>query len=101
VAVQVSKATGRPCKLMYHRANDVRHTRLRPPQYQKIRATLSLGQVISFEQRIATVRLDARHGFGEFFSAVGGSAPPGVQQSIGNMAYEESFFKTMVASPYN
>ena len=101
VAVQVSKLTGRPCKLMYHRANDIRHTRLRPPQYQKVRATVLLGQVIAFEQRIATVRLDARHGFGEIFSAVGGSLPASVQQSVGNLAYEEAFFKTMVASPYN
>lgn len=101
VAAQVSKATGRPCKLMYLRSNDVRHTRLRPPQYHKVRATLLLGQVISYEQRIAAVRLDARHGFGEMFSAAAGAAPAGVQQSIGNAAYEEVFFKTMVASPYN
>ena len=101
VAAQVSKLTGRVCKLMYHRANDVRHTRLRPPQVHKARATLLLGQVISYEQRVAAVRLDARHGFGEMFSAAAGAAPAGVQQSIGNLAYEEVFFKTMVASPYN
>ena len=101
VAAQVSKATGRICKLMYLRANDMRHTRLRPPQYHKVRATVLLGQVIAYEQRIAAVRLDARHGYGELFTAAAGSAPAGVQQSIGNLAYEEVFFKTMVASPYN
>ena len=101
VAAQVSKATGRICKLMYLRANDMRHTRLRPPQYHKVRATVLLGQVIAYEQRVAAVRLDARHGFGEMFTAAAGAAPPGVQQSIGNLAYEEVFFKTMVASPYN
>jgi isoquinoline 1-oxidoreductase subunit beta len=101
VAAHVSKATGRPCKLMYHRANDVRHTRLRPPQVHRARATLLLGQVISYEQRVAAVRLDARHGYGEMLTAAAGAAPPGVQQSIGNFAYEEAFFKTMVASPYN
>jgi len=101
VAVQVSKATGRICKLMYLRANDMRHTRLRPPQYHKVRATILLGQVISYEQRVAAVRLDARHGFGEMFTAAAGAAPVGVQQSIGNLAYEEVFFKTMVSSPYN
>ncbi len=100
VAAQVSKATGRPCKLMYLRSNDVRHTRLRPPQYHKVRATLLLGQVISYEQRIAAARLDARHGFGEMFTAAAVCAPPSVQQSIGNGATEEAFFKTMVASPY-
>ncbi|MBC8058136.1 MAG: xanthine dehydrogenase family protein molybdopterin-binding subunit, partial [Rhizobiales bacterium] len=101
VAVQVSKATGRVCKLMYHRTDDVRQTRLRPPQYHKARATLLLGQVIAYEQRIAAVRLDARHGYGELFTAAAGSAPASVQQSIGNFAYEQVFFKTMVASPYN
>ena len=101
VAAQVSKLTGRICKLMYLRANDMRHTRLRPPQYHKVRATLLLGQVIAYEQRIGAVRLDARHGYGEMFTAAAGAAPAGVQQSIGNAAYEEVFFKTMVASPYN
>ena len=101
VAAQVSKLTGRVCKLMYLRANDMRHTRLRPPQYHKVRATLLLGQVIAYEQRIGAVRLDARHGYGEMFTAAAGAAPAGVQQSIGNLAYEEVFFKTMVASPYN
>ena len=101
VATQVSKLTGRVCKLMYLRANDMRHTRVRPPQYHKVRATVLLGQVIAYEQRIGAVRLDARHGYGEMFTAAAGAAPAGVQQSIGNLAYEEVFFKTMVASPYN
>lgn len=101
VAVQVSKLTGRVCKLLYLRANDMRHSRLRPPQYHKVRVTTLLGQVIAYEQRVAAVRLDARHGFGEMFTAAAGAAPAGVQQSIGNLAYEEVFFKTMVSSPYN
>ena len=101
VAAQVSKLSGRVCKLMYLRANDMRHSRLRPPQVHKVRATMLLGQVIAYEQRVAAVRLDARHGFGEMFTAAAGAAPAGVQQSIGNLAYEEVFFKTMVSSPYN
>src|SRR5258706_8128563 len=35
------------------------------------------------------------------FTAAAVCAPPSVQQSIGNGATEEAFFKTMVASPYN
>lgn len=101
VAVQVSKATGRPCKLMVHRTDDVRHARMRPPQYHKVRAALLLGQVISYEQRIAAVRLDARHGYGEIGTAAAGALPTVVQQTVGNLGYEEFFFKTMVASPYN
>ena len=101
VAAQVSKITGRACKLMYHRTDDIRQTRLRPPQYHKVRATLLLGQVLSYEQRIAAVRLDARHGFGEIGTATAGALPTIVQQTVGNLGYEEFFFKTMVSSPYN
>lgn len=101
VATQVSRLTGRPCKLMVHRTDDTRHARMRPPQFHKVRATLLAGQVISYEQRIAAVRLDARHGFGEITTAAAGALPPIVQQTVGNIGYEEFFFKTMVASPYN
>ncbi|HXF44550.1 MAG TPA: molybdopterin cofactor-binding domain-containing protein [Burkholderiaceae bacterium] len=101
IAVQVSRLTGRPCKLMYHRSDDMRHTRVRPPQVHKVRATLLLGQVVGYEQNVAAVRLDARHGYGEWVTASGGSLPPGVQQTVGNLGYEQFFFKTMVASPYN
>lgn len=107
VAAQVSKKTGLPCKLMYHRSDDIRHTRSRPPQVHQVRATLvppSLlgpGNVLSFQQNIGIVRLDARHGYGEKVTALGGSLPPVVAQTVGNLGYEEFFFKTMVASPYN
>ena len=101
VAVQVSKLTGRICKLMYHRTDDLRQTRLRPPQVHRVRIAALLGQVISYEQRVAAVRLDARHGYGEIGTAAAGALPTTVQQTVGNLAYEEFFFKTMVASPYN
>ena len=101
VAAYVSKATGRVCKLMYHRSDDIRHTRLRPPQVHKVRATLLLGSVASYEQRIAAIRLDARHGYGEKGTAITGSLPEGTPQALGNLGYEQFFFKTMVSSPYN
>ncbi len=101
VAVQVSRLSGRPCKLMYHRTDDMRQTRLRPPQLHRMRATVLLGRVVSNEHRIAAVRLDARHGYGEIGTALAGALPVGVQQTVGNLGYEQFFFKTMVASPYN
>jgi isoquinoline 1-oxidoreductase beta subunit len=100
-AIHVSRALGRPCKLMYHRTDDMRHARMRPHQYHKCRATVLLGQVVSYEQRIASPRLDLRHGLGEILTATAVSAPPSVQQSIGNLAFEEATFKVMVTSPYN
>lgn len=107
VAAQVSRMTGRPCKLMYHRSDDIRHTRSRPPQVHRVRATLNPpgllgpGNVLSYQQNIGLVRLDARHGYGEIGTALGGSLPMGVQQTVGNLGYEQFFFKTMVSSPYN
>lgn len=101
VAVQVSRLTGRACKLMYHRTDDIRQTRLRPPQVHRVRATLLAGQVVAYEQTVAAVRLDARHGYGEYGTASTGSLPPAVAQTVGNLGYEQFFFKTMVASPYN
>jgi len=100
-AAQVSKALGRPCKLMYHRTDDMRHARMRPHQYHKCRATMLLGQVISYEHRVASPRVDLRHGLGEILTATAVSAPPSVQQSIGNLAFEVSTFQLMVSSPYN
>jgi isoquinoline 1-oxidoreductase beta subunit len=107
VAAQISRKTGLICKLMYHRSDDIRHTRLRPPQVHKVRATLLPptlllpGNVVSYQQSIGLVRLDARHGYGEIGTALGGSLPPLVAQTVGNLGYEQFFFKTMVHSPYN
>ena len=107
VAAQISKKTGLICKLMYHRTDDIRHTRQRPPQVHKVRATvlpntlLLPGNVVSYQQSIGIVRLDARHGYGEIGTAMGGSLPPLVVQTVGNLGYEQFFFKTMVSSPYN
>lgn len=107
VAAQISRKTGLICKLMYHRGDDIRHTRLRPPQVHKVRAALNPptlllpGNVLSYQQSIGIVRLDARHGYGEIGTALGGSLPPLVAQTVGNLGYEEFFFKTMVHSPYH
>src|SRR6266480_3985026 len=101
VAAYVSKATGRVCKLMYHRSDDIRHTRLRPPQVHNVRATVIGGTVATYEQHIAAIRLDARHGYGEKGTAETGAFPEGMPQTFANMNYEQFFFKTMVASPYN
>ncbi|HEU4459158.1 MAG TPA: molybdopterin cofactor-binding domain-containing protein [Methylibium sp.] len=107
VAAQVSKKTGLVCKLMYHRSDDIRHTRHRPPQVHKVRVAmlpptlLTAGSVLSYQQSIGAVRLDARHGYGEIGTALGGSLPPAVINTVGNLGYEQFFFKTMVTSPYN
>lgn len=100
-AAYISKVTGRICKLMYHRTDDVRHGRMRPHQYQKVRATILDGQVTSYQQRGAAPNVDTRHGFGEMFGAALTASGNTSPQTLGNLTVEQSLFKSMVTSPYN
>lgn len=70
-AAQVSKAIGRPVKLMWTRNDDMRHGRLRPASHHKVRATHLLGRVLAYEHRHATLPVDFSHGFGDALSGAG------------------------------
>ena len=70
-AAQVSKALGRPIKLMWTRNDDMRHGRMRPASHHKVRATSLLGNVLTYEHRHATLPVDFSHGLGEALSASG------------------------------
>ncbi|WP_455354840.1 molybdopterin cofactor-binding domain-containing protein [Streptomyces sp. SYSU K217416] len=96
-AAQVSRASGRPVRLMWSRIDDTRHGRMRPATHHKIRATFALGQVLSFEHRVAAVETDFRHGLGEILTATAASLPPG----IGNAGFAQTLFLTTVKSPYH
>ena len=73
-AALVSRAVGRPVRLLWTRADDMRHGRLRPASHHRARATHLLGQVLSYEHRMASVALDGSHGLGELLTAVGADA---------------------------
>jgi len=70
-AAQCSKAFGRPVKLLWTRADDMHHGRMRPASHHKIRATHLLGAVLAFEHRAAAIELDLSHGLGDLLTAVG------------------------------
>jgi isoquinoline 1-oxidoreductase beta subunit len=70
-AAQVSKALGRPIKLMWTRNDDMRHGRMRPASHHKVRATTLLGNVLAYEHRQATLPVDFSHGLGEALSGAG------------------------------
>jgi isoquinoline 1-oxidoreductase beta subunit len=70
-AAQVSKALGRPIKLMWTRNDDMRHGRMRPASHHKVRATQLLGSVLTYEHRHATLPVDFSHGLGEALSGAG------------------------------
>jgi isoquinoline 1-oxidoreductase subunit beta len=95
-AARISKKSRRPVRLMWSRIDDMRHGRMRPATHHKIRATHSLGNVISFEHRVAAVETDLRHGLGEILSANAAKLPVG-----GNASVAQSLFLTTVKSPYN
>ncbi|MGQ0844136.1 MAG: molybdopterin cofactor-binding domain-containing protein [Sporichthyaceae bacterium] len=100
-AAQVSQQVGKPVKLMWSRTDDFRHGRVRPANIQKFRATLVGGQVVSFEQRVAGVSTDYRHGLGEIMSADLTAWPAEARQAFVNDGFGQGVFTTMVSSPYN
>nr|WP_042194555.1 molybdopterin cofactor-binding domain-containing protein [Kibdelosporangium sp. MJ126-NF4]CEL21402.1 Isoquinoline 1-oxidoreductase beta subunit [Kibdelosporangium sp. MJ126-NF4]CTQ96031.1 Isoquinoline 1-oxidoreductase beta subunit (EC 1.3.99.16) [Kibdelosporangium sp. MJ126-NF4] len=94
-AAQISKAMRRPVKLMWTRVDDMRHGRARAASHHKIRATFALGQVLTFEHRVASVETDFRHGLGEILTATAAHLP------VGNLGFAETIFLTTVKLPYN
>lgn len=92
-AAAISKAVGRPVKLMYTRADDMKHGRMRPASFHRIRATYLLGNVLTYEHRVATPPLDLRHGFGEVITAIAGETAP--------FGFSQFVFNTTQNMPYN
>jgi isoquinoline 1-oxidoreductase beta subunit len=95
-AAQVSKAVGAPIKLMWTRVDDTRHGRMRPATHHKLRATLLLGKVATYEHRVAAVETDFGHGLGDILTASVASLPV-----VGATTMAQSIFATTVSVPYS
>ncbi|MCW2583622.1 MAG: hypothetical protein JWQ53_2412, partial [Klenkia sp.] len=95
-AARISKAAGRPVKLLWSRIDDMRHGRARAASFHRVRATVAAGQVLTFEHRVASVETDTRHGLGEILTAVAASLPVG-----GNASFAQTIFLTTIHSPYD
>ncbi|MFD2689244.1 molybdopterin cofactor-binding domain-containing protein [Streptomyces phyllanthi] len=54
-AALISKAARRPVKLMWSRADDIRHGRMRPASHHRIRASHARGRVVAFTHATASV----------------------------------------------
>ncbi|MEW2396191.1 molybdopterin cofactor-binding domain-containing protein [Streptomyces sp. NPDC046862] len=54
-AALISKAARRPVKLMWSRADDIRHGRMRPASHHRIRASHAQGRVVAFTHAVASV----------------------------------------------
>lgn len=104
-AARISKAVGKPIKLMFTRIDDMRHGRARAASVNHIRLQHAAGQVTSMEQRVASIETDFRHGLGEIITAAGGAQlnfPSGaLPVSLGgNASFAQTVFLTTVHSPY-
>ncbi|WP_290054276.1 xanthine dehydrogenase family protein molybdopterin-binding subunit [Amycolatopsis solani] len=95
-AAHISKAMKKPVRLMWSRIDDMRHGRARAASYHRIRATFALGQVLTFEHRVASVETDWSHGLGEILTAFAAKLPVG-----GNLSFAQTVFLLTIKSPYN
>lgn len=94
-AAQISQAVGRPIKLMWSRADDMQHGRMRPRAYTRHRFTHAGGQILSFEEWVCNVETDLRHGVGDALTAAGAHLPGG------NFTLAQVVFNLMVTMPYD
>ncbi|HET9141883.1 xanthine dehydrogenase family protein molybdopterin-binding subunit, partial [Actinophytocola sp.] len=77
-AAQISKRVGAPVKLMWTRADDIRHGRLRPATHHRLRVGHAAGRVLSYEHRVAGVRTDFGTGAGEALTSTFATLAPDV-----------------------
>lgn len=97
-AATISKAMGKPVKLMWHRADEPRQGRLHPMATSRVRATVLGGQVLSFEQRHTSVTTDFSHGLGEFITSAADELDP---IGLGGLGFAETIFSLTQELPYN
>ena len=94
-AAQISKAAGKPVKLMWHRTDEMRWGRTHPMCISQVRASYLGGNVLTFEQRHTSVSTDYTMGFGEILTALL-AMPPDF-----NQGYSQVVFNTTANVPYN
>jgi isoquinoline 1-oxidoreductase beta subunit len=65
MVAQISQRVGKPIKLQWLREEGIKHGRTRPVSIHHVKATVSGGDVVSYEHRMACPEMDLRHGLGD------------------------------------
>jgi len=65
---QISQRVGKPIKLQWLREEGIKWGRTRPVSIHHVKATVSNGDVVSYEHRMACPEMDLRHGLGDVVS---------------------------------
>ncbi|WP_327001155.1 molybdopterin-dependent oxidoreductase [Dactylosporangium sp. NBC_01737] len=94
-AAEVSQKTGKPVKLMWHRADDSRQGRVHPMATSRVRVSYLGGTVLSYTQRHTSVATDLSHGLGEIITAFAARLP------VGDIGFSETFFQLSQQMSYN
>lgn len=94
-AAEISRAMGKPVRLMWHRTDDFRQGRTHPMSTSRVRATYALGQVLTYDQRHTSVATDFGHGVGEIITAEASRLP------VGDLTFSETIFTLTQQTPYH
>jgi isoquinoline 1-oxidoreductase beta subunit len=95
-AAAVSRALGKPVKLMWHRTDNFRQGRVHAMCTSRVRVTWLGPNVLTYDQRHTGVASDFSHGFGELLSALGGKVP-----GVNGLGYAQAIFILSQNVPYN
>jgi isoquinoline 1-oxidoreductase beta subunit len=91
----ISRAMGKPVKLLWHRTDSFRQGRVHPMITSRVRMLHLGANVLTFDQRNTGVATDLNHGIGEILSAKLDELP------AGNYGYAQGFFLLTANVPYN
>jgi isoquinoline 1-oxidoreductase beta subunit len=93
-AALISRALGRPVKLMWTRNDDMRHGRYRPASHHRLLAYLGAGgSILGWHHRAAIPTVEFPHGFGDLASAMFGKLLPEMTSA--------AFFELTQKVPYS
>ncbi len=95
-AAAVSKALGKPVKLMWHRTDNFRQGRVHPMCTSRVRVTYTPDNVLAYDQRHTSVATDFSMGLGELLSAKLATLP-----AANSLGYSQAIFTLTQNVPYN